>query len=69
MHRSVYELASEGNRAASIWAGGTSGDPTSPAYTRFLGRWVANQSIPLLLGKQEVKRSDAELQQYVPMPH
>ena len=55
--------------AASIWAGGTSGDPTSPAYTRFLGRWVANQSIPLLLGKQEVKRSDAELQQYVPMPH
>ena len=69
VHRSVYELASEGNRAASIWAGGTSGDPTSPAYTRFLGRWVANQSIPLLLGKQEVKRSDAELQQYVPMPH
>ena len=38
-------------------------------HTRFLGRWVANQSIPLLLGKQEVKRSDAELQQYVPMPH
>jgi penicillin G amidase len=67
-HRSVYELDSEGNRAASIWAGGTSGDPTNPAYTRFVGRWVANQSIPLLLGKQEVKRSEADLEHYVPMP-
>ncbi|MGH8721780.1 MAG: penicillin acylase family protein, partial [Burkholderiales bacterium] len=46
VHRSVYELAAEGNRAASIWAGGTSGDPTNAAYTRFVGRWVANQSIP-----------------------
>jgi penicillin G amidase len=67
-HRSVYELAPEGNQAAAIWAGGTSGDPTSPAYTRFVGRWVANQSIPLLLGKQEVKRSGAEPEHYVPMP-
>jgi hypothetical protein len=30
---------------------------------------VANQTIPLLLGKEEVKRSGAALQQYVPMPH
>ena len=67
-HRSVYELDAQGNRGASIWAGGTSGDPTSPGYTRFVGRWVANQSIPLLLGKQEVKRSGAELEHYVPMP-
>ncbi|HEX7219837.1 MAG TPA: penicillin acylase family protein [Burkholderiales bacterium] len=67
-HRSVYELDSQGNRAAAIWAGGTSGDPTSPAYTRFVARWVANQTIPLLLGKQEVKRSGAELEHYVPMP-
>jgi len=67
-HRSVYELAPEGNRGASIWAGGTSGDPTSAGYARFVGRWVANQSIPLLLGKQEVKRSGADLEHYVPMP-
>lgn len=67
-HRSVYELDPQGNRAASIWAGGTSGDPTSPAYTRFVGRWVENKAIALLLGKQEVKRSEAELEHYVPMP-
>jgi penicillin G amidase len=68
-HRSVYELAPEGNRAASIWAGGISGVPGNPTYARFVGRWVANQTIPLLLGKEEVKRSGAALQQYVPMPH
>ena len=56
-HRSVYELDWQGNRAASIWA-----DP------KFLSRWVANQTIPLLLGKQEIRRSGAELEHYVPMP-
>ena len=56
-HRSVYELDWHGNRAASIWAD-----------AKFLSRWVANQTIPLLLGKQEVKRSGAELEHYVPMP-
>lgn len=67
-HRSVYELGSDGNRAAAIWAGGTSGDPRSPNYRQFLGRWVANQSLPLLLGKEEVKKTGAEPQRYVPMP-
>ena len=56
-HRSVYELDAQGNRAAAIWAD-----------ARFLSRWVANQAIPLLLGKQEVKRSGAELEHFVPMP-
>jgi penicillin amidase len=67
-HRSVYELATEGNRAASIWAGGTSGDPRSPDYTRFVPRWIGNQTIPLLLGKEEVKASGAIAQHFVPRP-
>ncbi len=67
-HRSVYELIPNGNRGASIWAGGTSGDPFSPNYTQFLERWVANETLPLLLGKQEVKRSGAVLERYVPAP-
>ena len=67
-HRSVYELAPEANRGASIWAGGTSGDPRSANYAQFVSRWVANQSIPLLLGKQEVKRSGATLERYLPAP-
>jgi penicillin amidase len=67
-HRSVYELAAHDSRGASIWAGGTSGNPFSPSYAQFVGRWVANQTIPLLLGKQEVKKSGAELQRYVPAP-
>ena len=65
-HRSVYELDPDGNRAASIWPGGTSGDPRSPNYAQFLPRWLANQSTDLLLGKQEVKRSGATLEHYVP---
>jgi len=68
-HRSVYELRAGANRAASIWPGGTSGDPFSANYTQFLERWLTNQSLPLLLGKQEVKRSGAVLERYVPMPH
>jgi penicillin amidase len=56
-HRSVYELDWQGTRGASIWAD-----------LKFLSRWVANQTTPLLLGKQEVKRSGAELEHYVPMP-
>ena len=66
-HRSVYELAAEGNRAAGIWAGGTSGDPRSAAYTRFVSRWVTDQSIPFLLGKEQVKASGAILERYVPV--
>lgn len=41
----------------------------SANYRQFLERWLTNQGLPLLLGKQEVKRSDAVLEQYVPMPH
>lgn len=67
-HRSVYELAPDGNRAASIWAGGTSGDPRSPDYTRFVARWVGNETIPLLLGKEEVNTSGALVQRFVPRP-
>ena len=65
-HRSVYELAPDGNRAAAIWAGGTTGDPRSTDYTRFVPRWVGNETIPLLLGKEEVKASGATLQRFVP---
>lgn len=67
-HRSVYELIPDANRGASIWAGGTSGNPLSPNYTQFLERWVANKTLPLLLGKEEVKRSGAVLERYVPAP-
>jgi penicillin amidase len=67
-HRSVFELDADGNRGASIWAGGTSGNPFSPSYARFVPRWVANETVPLLLGKQEVRRSGAALERYVPKP-
>jgi penicillin amidase len=67
-HRSVYELAAHDNQGASIWAGGTSGNPLSLSYAQFVERWVANETVPLLLGKQEVRRSGADLQRYVPKP-
>jgi penicillin amidase len=66
-HRSVFELDAEGNRGASIWPGGTSGDLRSATYAQFLQRWLANQSIDLSLGKQAVKRAGALLEHYVPM--
>jgi penicillin amidase len=68
-HRSVYEPRADASRAASIWPGGTSGNPFSANYRQFLERWLTNQSLPLLLGKQEVRRSGAVLERYVPMTH
>ena len=65
-HRSVYELSADGNRAAAIWAGGTSGDPRNANYARFLGRWVGNQYVPLLLGAEAVQSSGATVQHYAP---
>jgi acyl-homoserine lactone acylase PvdQ len=65
----VYEPRADASRAASIWPGGTSGNPFSANYRQFLERWLTNQSLPLLLGKQEVRRSGAVLERYVPMTH
>jgi penicillin amidase len=53
-------------RAESIWPGGTSGVPGNPNYAQFLTRWLANDSIPLHLGNDEVARAAVAVEKYVP---
>lgn len=67
-HRTVVETRSDAMRAASIWPGGTSGVLGSPNYFQFLERWLTNESIALLLGRQEVGTAGAATERYVPAP-
>lgn len=71
-HRTVVEARAGQMRAASIWPGGTSGVPllangnANPNYSQFLARWLANDTIPLNLGNDEVVRAAAAVEKYVP---
>jgi penicillin amidase len=65
-HRTVVEARREHMRAESIWPGGTSGVPGNPNYAQFLTRWLANDSIPLHLGNDEVARAAVAVEKYVP---
>ncbi|HZS70046.1 MAG TPA: penicillin acylase family protein [Burkholderiales bacterium] len=65
-HRMVAEAGRDGMRAADIWPGGTSGVLGNPNYAQFLTRWLADDSIPLHLANDEVVRSAAAVEKYVP---
>ena len=65
-HRIVAEAGRDGMRAADIWPGGTSGVLGNPNYSQFLERWLANDTIALNLGNDEVVRAAAAVQKYVP---
>jgi penicillin G amidase len=65
-HRMVVEAARSGMRASDIWPGGTSGVLGNPNYAQFLTRWLANDSIPLNLGNDEVVRAALTVEKYIP---
>jgi penicillin amidase len=65
-HRTVVEARADAMHAESIWPGGTSGVLGSPNYSQFLERWLANDSIRLSLGSEEVERGAAAVQTFVP---
>jgi penicillin amidase len=65
-HRTVVEARADAMHAESIWPGGTSGVLGSPNYSQFLERWLANDSIRLRLGGEEVERGAAAVQTFVP---
>lgn len=65
-HRTVVEARSDAMRAESIWPGGTSGVLGSPNYFQFLERWLTNESVRLRLGEEQVERTDAVTQKFVP---
>jgi penicillin amidase len=66
-HRTVVEARREHMRAQSIWPGGTSGVAGNANYAQFLTRWLANDTIDLKLGDDEVVRAAAAVQKYVPV--
>jgi penicillin amidase len=49
VRRFVGEVTPGRTRAESIWAGGRSGVLGDPTYTLFLPKWLANETVPLLL--------------------
>lgn len=59
-HRQVAKAGHEGVRAADIWPGGTSGVLGSPNYAQFLTRWLANDSIKLSLGHEDIEGGSVE---------
>jgi penicillin amidase len=63
-HRMVAEAGRGGLRAADIWPGGTSGVLGNPNYAQFLERWLANDTIELSLGHEEIERGSVE--RYIP---
>ncbi|MEY4751982.1 MAG: hypothetical protein RIQ60_4196 [Pseudomonadota bacterium] len=44
--RAVYDVG-DPSKSRFIYSSGQSGNPLSPLYRRFLGRWVSNGSLPL----------------------
>jgi len=65
-HRTVVEARSDATRAESIWPGGTSGVLGSPNYFQFLERWLANESMRLSLGSEQVERNTAVTEKFRP---
>ena len=65
-HRTVVEARSDATRAESIWPGGTSGALGSPNYFQFLERWLANESMRLSLGREQVEPNTAVSEKFRP---
>jgi len=65
-HRTVVEARSDATRAESIWPGGTSGVLGSPNYFQFLERWLANESMQLSLGREQVEPNTAVSEKFRP---
>lgn len=65
--RFVAQVAPGGTtRAEDVWPGGTSETLGSPGYLRFLPDWLANQALPLYLGKGQVRSHAAQVQILLP---
>ena len=65
--RFVAQVAPGGTtHAQDIWPGGSSESLGSPEYFRFLPHWLANQAVPLYLGRGQVRSHAAQVEVLLP---
>ena len=65
-HRLISEAAPDGMRAELSVPGGVSGALGSPYYLNLLPGWLSNDSFPLLMQHEEVKRHAVSITKFVP---
>jgi penicillin amidase len=66
VNRFVAEAGPPAVRAESVWPGGTSGIPGSPFYLNLLPLYLANDTIPLLYGANDLPSNLSSVSKFVP---
>jgi penicillin amidase len=66
VNRFVAEAGRPGVSAESVWPGGTSALPDSPYYTNQLGRYLSNDTLPLLFRNADLRKALDSVTRYVP---
>jgi len=66
VNRFVAEAGMPSVQAESIWPGGTSALPGSPFYVNLLPRYLTNDTVPLLFGRNELRQNESSRQRFVP---
>ena len=65
-HRFISEASSDGMRGELSVPGGASGELGSPFYTNLLPAWLSNDSFPLLMRHEDIKRHAVSVLHCVP---
>ncbi len=66
VNRYVAEAGPPGVRAESVWPGGTSAIPGTPYYTNLLGRYLTNDTVPLLFRNSDLRKELDSVTRFVP---
>ena len=66
VNRFVAEAGMPSVYAESVWPGGTSALPNSPFYVNLLPRYLTNDTVPLLIGQNDLQRNLYSVSRFVP---
>ena len=66
VNRFVAEAGMPNVYAESVWPGGTSALPNSPFYVNLLPRYLTNDTVPLLIGQNDLQRNLYSVSRFVP---
>lgn len=66
VNRFVAEAGMPSVRAESVWPGGTSGVPGDRFYLNLLPRYLTNDTVPLLFGRNELQQDLYSVSRFVP---
>lgn len=66
VNRFVAEAGRPAVRAESVWPGGTSALPGNPFYLNLLPRYLTNDTVPLLFGRDDLRHDLHSVTRFVP---